>query len=78
MKASLGLHKTMLTKLINSKMWVFNMNSSGEILNRFSQDIGMIDDLLPLVSLDSYQVIKTKSSYFYKFISYYLKIWYNY
>ncbi|XP_044261212.1 probable multidrug resistance-associated protein lethal(2)03659 [Tribolium madens] len=47
MKASKILHKNMLEKIVKSPIKFFNQHSSGRILNRFSKDIGCIDELLP-------------------------------
>ncbi|KYB27064.1 ATP-binding cassette sub-family C member 4 [Tribolium castaneum] len=47
MNASKVLHQNMLAKIIKSPIKFFNQHSSGRILNRFSKDIGCIDELLP-------------------------------
>jgi ATP-binding cassette subfamily C (CFTR/MRP) protein 4 len=47
-RASKKLHYSLLTKVIFAPMTFFNHHSSGRILNRFSRDIGAIDEILPL------------------------------
>jgi ATP-binding cassette subfamily C (CFTR/MRP) protein 4 len=46
--ASRVLHQSLLTQVIYQPMMFFNQHSSGRILNRFSNDIGLIDELMPL------------------------------
>jgi len=41
-----------------------NIHFSGRILNRFTKDIGAIDEILPLPLLDFVHVIKLKHVYF--------------
>ncbi|CAI6364367.1 unnamed protein product [Macrosiphum euphorbiae] len=52
MKASMTLHNNMFKALTKATIYFFNTNPSGRILNRFSKDIGTIDDLLPLTLMD--------------------------
>ncbi|XP_056647583.1 probable multidrug resistance-associated protein lethal(2)03659 [Diorhabda sublineata] len=52
-KASIRLHSTMFTKVIHSPMSFHNSNPSGRILNRFSKDIGSLDETLPTCMLDT-------------------------
>ncbi|KAI9580168.1 hypothetical protein GQX74_000161 [Glossina fuscipes] len=42
-------------------MYFFNTNSSGRILNRFSKDMGQIDEILPSVMIDVIQIFLTHS-----------------
>ncbi|XP_050059327.1 ATP-binding cassette sub-family C member 4-like isoform X1 [Aphis gossypii] len=51
-KASINLHKNMFNALIRAKMNFFNTNLSGSILNRFSKDMGAIDEILPQIIID--------------------------
>lgn len=37
-------------------MRFFNTNTSGRILNRFSKDMGAIDELLPIAMIDCLQI----------------------
>ncbi|KAK9869800.1 hypothetical protein WA026_003532 [Henosepilachna vigintioctopunctata] len=56
MNASNILHNNMFTRVINATMHFFNANPSGRILNRFSKDIGAIDELVPTAIIDTIQV----------------------
>lgn len=57
MKASQTLHDTMFKGLISSTMRFFDTNPSGRILNRFSKDMGAVDEFLPKALLDATQII---------------------
>ncbi|KAF0759728.1 putative multidrug resistance-associated protein lethal(2)03659 isoform X3 [Aphis craccivora] len=52
MSASINLHNNMFDTLIRATTYFFNTNLSGSILNRFSKDIGTIDEMLPVSLLD--------------------------
>lgn len=56
-RCSQKLHDFMFGALIRASMRFFDTNSSGRILNRFSKDIGAIDELLPKAMLDATQTI---------------------
>nr|CAD7423625.1 unnamed protein product [Timema monikensis] len=56
MRASVNLHNTMFVSITRAKMWFFNNNSAGRILNRFSKDMGAIDELLPQATIDCLQM----------------------
>ncbi|XP_028129811.2 probable multidrug resistance-associated protein lethal(2)03659 [Diabrotica virgifera virgifera] len=56
MNASVKLHNTMLHKICNGTMFFFNTNPSGRILNRFSKDMGCIDETMPNVLVDTIQI----------------------
>lgn len=56
MRASKNLHNSMFSGLTRASMYFFNTNPSGRILNRFSKDLGQIDDILPTVMIDIFQV----------------------
>ncbi|XP_018565523.1 probable multidrug resistance-associated protein lethal(2)03659 isoform X2 [Anoplophora glabripennis] len=51
--ASIKLHNLMFDKIVYAPMRFFNINPPGRILNRFSKDIGALDELLPLSLLDT-------------------------
>ncbi|XP_063925187.1 probable multidrug resistance-associated protein lethal(2)03659 isoform X2 [Zophobas morio] len=53
---STNLHNKMFRKIVYSSMRFFNTNESGRILNRFSKDIGLIDENLPLSMMDTIQI----------------------
>ncbi|XP_046746122.1 probable multidrug resistance-associated protein lethal(2)03659 isoform X4 [Diprion similis] len=57
MWSSQSLHDRMFGSLIRTSMRFFDTNPSGRILNRFSKDMGAIDELLPKALLDAGQVI---------------------
>lgn len=56
MAASIKLHGQLFNCIIYSKMLFFNTNTSGRILNRFSKDMGNVDDRLPLVLVETLQI----------------------
>ncbi|KAF2896736.1 hypothetical protein ILUMI_09443 [Ignelater luminosus] len=56
MDASMKLHNNMFYNIIHVPMNFFNKHSSGRILNRFSKDIGSIDETLPAVIIDCMQI----------------------
>ncbi|GJQ86453.1 hypothetical protein Trydic_g10360 [Trypoxylus dichotomus] len=56
MRSSINLHNRMFSKVVTAPMNFFNLNSSGRILNRFSKDMGSIDEYLPIVLLDTIQI----------------------
>lgn len=56
MISSQKLHDSMFTSILKAPMRFFDTNPSGRILNRFSKDMGAVDELLPKVILDAGQV----------------------
>ncbi|XP_030747810.1 probable multidrug resistance-associated protein lethal(2)03659 [Sitophilus oryzae] len=56
MSASVKMHNNMFNRVINATMRFFNTNCSGRILNRFSKDMGAIDEKLPYVLIDTIQI----------------------
>ncbi|KAI5713480.1 hypothetical protein M8J76_000230 [Diaphorina citri] len=56
MRASMRLHNQMFDSITQATMYFFNKNPSGRILNRFSKDIGAIDELLPNILIDLFQI----------------------
>ncbi|KAH1001477.1 hypothetical protein HUJ04_005494 [Dendroctonus ponderosae] len=55
-KASVRLHNSMFFKIVHATMRFFNTNTSGRILNRFSKDMNLVDEVLPLTLLDTLQI----------------------
>ncbi|XP_055612034.1 probable multidrug resistance-associated protein lethal(2)03659 [Uranotaenia lowii] len=56
MRASRKLHDAMFDGVTRATMYFFNTNPSGRILNRFSKDMGQIDEYLPGVTVDVIQI----------------------
>ncbi|XP_051007840.1 cystic fibrosis transmembrane conductance regulator [Acomys russatus] len=55
--ASKILHQKMLHSLLHAPMSTFNTLKAGGILNRFSKDIAIVDDFLPLTMFDFIQLL---------------------
>ncbi|XP_072478211.1 ATP-binding cassette sub-family C member 4 isoform X1 [Notamacropus eugenii] len=55
--ASQTLHNRMFESILKAPVLFFDRNPIGRILNRFSKDIGHLDDLLPLTFLDFIQTL---------------------
>uniref|UniRef100_A0A669QAT2 Multidrug resistance-associated protein 4 n=1 Tax=Phasianus colchicus TaxID=9054 RepID=A0A669QAT2_PHACC len=51
------LHNKMFKSILKAPVLFFDRNPIGRILNRFSKDIGHLDDLLPLTFLDFVQTL---------------------
>ncbi|KAL7728495.1 hypothetical protein ACLKA6_012510 [Drosophila palustris] len=56
MHASKVLHDRMFSSILHATMRFFDTNPSGRILNRFSKDMGAIDELLPRAMMDFIQI----------------------
>nr|KAF6337902.1 CF transmembrane conductance regulator [Pipistrellus kuhlii] len=54
---SKNLHHKMLHSVLHAPMSTLNMLKAGGILNRFSKDIAILDDLLPLTIFDFIQLV---------------------
>ncbi|KAL3285858.1 hypothetical protein HHI36_000378 [Cryptolaemus montrouzieri] len=52
-KISKTLHELMLEKVIGGEMKFFYQTTSGQILSRFSKDLGVVDELLPRSLLET-------------------------
>ncbi|KAF2880617.1 hypothetical protein ILUMI_25557 [Ignelater luminosus] len=57
MRASVNLHNKMFRSIIRASMRFFQTNTSGRILNRFSKDLGAIDEFLPNAMIDTFQIM---------------------
>ena len=51
-----SLHNQMLNTVMEAKMRFFDLNPIGRIMNRFSKDVGNIDDILPSTMHEAIQV----------------------
>ena len=47
MRASVRLHDRLFKRMVHAPMVFFETNPIGQILNRFSRDTGIIDDIIP-------------------------------
>lgn len=56
MRASRNLHNLMFRGVTRARMYFFHTNPSGRILNRFSKDMGQVDEILPSVMIDVIQI----------------------
>ncbi|XP_066999504.1 ATP-binding cassette sub-family C member 4 [Anabrus simplex] len=61
MNSSMKLHDTMFDVILRGAMRFFDTNPSGRILNRFSKDMGAIDELLPRALLEAVQIFLVMS-----------------
>lgn len=57
LKASERLHNKMTTAILKAPVFFFDTNPVGRILNRFSKDIGCMDELLPMTFFLAVQVV---------------------
>lgn len=56
MYASRKLHRKMFHALLRTPMRFFDTNPSGRVLNRFSKDMGAIDEFLPRALMEALQI----------------------
>ncbi|XP_017890581.1 multidrug resistance-associated protein 4-like [Ceratina calcarata] len=56
LNATKNLHHSMFTNILRTTMSFYHKNPSGRILNRFSKDVGAVDELLPKVILETVQI----------------------
>ncbi|CAG2172916.1 unnamed protein product, partial [Oppiella nova] len=52
MRASVNLHNSIFTRLLRAPIAVFDNNPVGQMLNRFSKDMGIVDEMLPTTGFD--------------------------
>lgn len=55
-RASQKLHEIMFGGIISTSMKFFNTNPSGRILNRFSKDMGAVDEIFPKTVIEVIQI----------------------
>ncbi|XP_062560530.1 ATP-binding cassette sub-family C member 4-like [Armigeres subalbatus] len=60
-RASQNLHDSMFKGVVSTSMRFYDTNPSGRILNRFSKDMGAVDELLPKAILDATQILLNMS-----------------
>lgn len=56
MRASTKLHELMYEGVTKATMYFFNTTPSGRIINRFSKDLGLVDEILPFTMIDLIQI----------------------
>ena len=56
LKSSENLHNDMVTAILKAPVLFFDSNPIGRILNRFSKDIGCMDEVLPKTFLFAVQI----------------------
>ncbi|KAL9971579.1 hypothetical protein ACROYT_G017757 [Oculina patagonica] len=57
LNSSIHLHNSMLSAVLKAPVLFFDTNPVGRVLNRFSRDIGIMDELLPDTFLDAVQLV---------------------
>jgi ATP-binding cassette subfamily C (CFTR/MRP) protein 4 len=57
--AAAVIHNLALYRVVRAPLAWFDSNASGRVLNRFSKDVGVVDDTLPLVAFDFFNVSST-------------------
>ncbi|XP_012135510.2 ATP-binding cassette sub-family C member 4 isoform X5 [Megachile rotundata] len=62
--ASKNLHNLMFSNILRTTMSFFHHNASGRILNRFSKDVGTMDEILPKMMLDTLEIFVLVSGVF--------------
>lgn len=56
MRASIRLHNRMYDSVMRAALAFFRTHPTGQILNRFSKDMGQVDDMLPTEMMDVIQI----------------------
>ncbi|XP_054158179.1 ATP-binding cassette sub-family C member 4-like, partial [Oppia nitens] len=56
-KSSINLHNRIFYRLMRTRITFFDTNPVGRILNRFTKDMGTVDEMLPFVSYESNKYI---------------------
>ena len=52
MRASVRLHNRVFARMLRAPVAFFDTNPAGRILNRFTKDMGLIDESLPMTAFD--------------------------
>ena len=50
------MHQNMLNQVLSTPIRFFDLNPLGRIMNRFSKDIGLLDEAIPWTIYDFMQV----------------------
>ena len=62
-EASRALHDTAFARVLRAPVLFFDSNPSGRVLNRFSKDVGVMDDSLPWTLFDFAHCVAQVSAY---------------
>ena len=57
LNSSKHLHNSMMSAVLKAPVLFFDTNPVGRIINRFSRDIGIMDELLPDVFLQAVEIV---------------------
>lgn len=60
--ASLRLHRTAFSNLVNASISFFDRHLSGNIVNRLTRDLGIVDELIPYTAYGCTDVKKKSDS----------------
>jgi ATP-binding cassette subfamily C (CFTR/MRP) protein 4 len=55
-RSSRNLHKNMFMRVLSTPIRFFDTNPIGRIINRFSKDIGIIDETIPITVMQFMRV----------------------
>lgn len=73
MTASVNLHNKIFARLLRAKTAFFDSNPAGRILNRFTKDLGIIDENLPTTAYDLNLTIgQAIGKFFFIILSYFI------
>lgn len=67
MRSSVALHLQLFHGVLRAPMSFFETNPIGLLLNRFTKDIGVIDELLPFTLFDTLEVINMHTPVYFCF-----------